>query len=100
MSEKFDGQAILSLPLTENDSGAKTVRGYLVALLLELWREKEGFDGKRPFGNSGWEFDIYKPLIAAKIIKGALDNDAYILHVDSAAGDRAINAAICALIHE
>ena len=99
MSKKFDGKAILSLPLNQNDCDAKTVRGYLVALLLELWRQKEGFSGKRPFGNSGWEFEIYKPLITAKMIDGSLDSDGYIEDVDSLNGDRAINAAICELIH-
>jgi hypothetical protein len=43
---------LLDLPLPENDSGASTVRGYLLALLTELFREVDGFSGKRPFGNS------------------------------------------------
>ncbi|TDP29873.1 hypothetical protein [Nocardia ignorata] len=54
---------ILELPLeTGNDSGATTIRGFLVALLGELWIEKEGFSGKRPFGNSGWQWDLYAAL--------------------------------------
>lgn len=39
-------ERLLALPLPENDSGASTVRGYLVALLAELWRDPERFSGK------------------------------------------------------
>lgn len=45
-----------------NDAGANTIRGYLVALLAELWEKGEGFSGKRPFGNSGWEHELYRAL--------------------------------------
>lgn len=46
---------ILDILMGENDAGALTVRDYLKALLRRLWLEQEGFSGKRPFGNSGWE---------------------------------------------
>lgn len=36
--------ALLDLPLPENDAGAGTVRGYLLALLAGAWREEECFD--------------------------------------------------------
>lgn len=62
-----DIQAVLSCPLEENDSGAYTVKGYLKALLFTLWDEDEGFSGKRPFGNSGWECDLTEPLIVNKL---------------------------------
>lgn len=39
---------ILALPMDGNDADAKTVGGYLVALLQTLWNEEEGFSGKRP----------------------------------------------------
>lgn len=55
-----------------------TVRDYLRTLLTTLWSEGEGFSGKRPFGNSGWEHDIYKPLIAGGFIPGELDDEGYI----------------------
>ena len=58
--------AVLDLPLAEdNDAGAKTVREYLELLLLGVWHEGEGFDGKRPFGNSCWESDLTEPLVEA-----------------------------------
>lgn len=55
-----------------------TVRDCLRTLLMTLWEEGEGFSGKRPFGNSGWEYDLYKPLIAGGFIPGTLDEDGYV----------------------
>jgi len=47
-----------------------TVRDYLFHLLKTLWAEGEGFSGKRPFGNSGWDYEIITPLWRAGFIKG------------------------------
>ena len=77
--------------------GASTVRGYLIELLATLWREQEGFSGKRPFGNSGWEYDLYAPLLKAGFIAGAFDEDGCVEQLDNAAGERLILAAIHAL---
>ena len=91
-------QQVLDLALPENDSGASTVRGYLVALLAELWREEEGFSGKRPFGNSSWQYDIYVPMIKAGIVDGSFDESGYyVMHVDAPAADKLILAAIQSL---
>lgn len=65
--------SVLDLEIPENDSGETTVRGYLRALLLEVWREEEGFSGKRPFGNSGWQFDLTHPIVVAGLAKGGDD---------------------------
>ena len=98
--EKVTAAAVLRLPLDpDNDSGAPTVRGYLLRLLETLWREEESFSGKRPFGNSGWQYDLYIPLIQAGAISGSLDEDGYVEDCDTAAGDRLIIAAIRALGH-
>jgi hypothetical protein len=67
-----------------------TIRGYFKLLLLELWREGECFNGKRPFGNSGWEYDVYKPLIKAGVIKGELDENGYIEEVDTGEADKMV----------
>jgi hypothetical protein len=48
----------LALELPSNDAGASTVGDYLTKLLLEVWKEEEDFDGKRPFGNSGWQHEL------------------------------------------
>lgn len=90
-------QEVFDCPMQENDSGATTVKGYLKALLKALWREGEGFSGKRPFGNSCWEFDLYKALIAEGLVEGKLDEDGYIDRVDKKAANKIIFAAIEAL---
>lgn len=53
---------VLDAPLSVNDSGAKTIRGYLLTLGKRVVTEQEGFSGKRPFGNSGWTSDLFRPL--------------------------------------
>jgi len=63
-------QQILDLPLPTNSSGATTVRGYLVALLTELWQHCEDFSAKRPFGMSGWPYDLAEPLVRAGFAQG------------------------------
>lgn len=69
-------QHLLGLEMPANDSGATTVRGYLKALLTTLWQEEEGFSGKRPFGNSSWQYDIYLVMAKAGLIEGVtLDDD-------------------------
>ena len=57
----------------KSDIGEGTIRNYLFRLLDTLWAEKEGFSCKRPFGNGGWDYDVYAPLIAACAIVGDLD---------------------------
>lgn len=80
---------ILSLKV---DTGYEctTIGGYLRDLLVTLMREGESFSGKRPFGNSSWEYDLYKPLIEAKLIAGELDEDGDILDVDVTSADEMI----------
>lgn len=68
-----DALAVLDLPMGENDANAATVRGYLKALLTKLWEDGEGFSGKRPFGNSGWERDLHFPLVKAGRVAGEIE---------------------------
>lgn len=75
---KLTTQEILKLKMKPNDSGAKTVGGYLASLLTTVLEEQEGFSGKRPWGNSGWEYDLYEPLIKAGLVKGTFDEDGYL----------------------
>lgn len=63
-------QSVLDVPMQENDAGAATIRDYLVTLLGEVWKYDEGFDGKRPFGNSGWKGDLTQALARAGILQG------------------------------
>ena len=90
-------QQVLDLPLPDNDSGANTVRGYLVALLAELWREEEMFSGKRPFGNGGWQYEVYVPMVRAGMVPGRFDEDDDLVDFDYKPADELIQQAIAAL---
>ena len=70
--EREMAKDILSLPMESNDARAKTVGEYLCNLLLMVWEEKEGFSGKHPFGNSGWEYDLHFALVKGGAIKGEI----------------------------
>lgn len=69
---------ILNLPMGKNDADAETLGDYLKALLTTLWREGESFSGKRPWGNSGWEYDIYQCLVSNNAVPGSLDDEGYL----------------------
>jgi len=66
---EYQGQEILDIPMKENDAGAGTVGEYLTLLLDQLWCEGEGFSSERPFGDSGWEYELYSSLAHANAIK-------------------------------
>lgn len=87
------GQEILKLGMAENDAGAITIREYLINLLRRVCVEQEGFSGKRPFGNSGWEFELYKALIIGGAMEGKMDSD----DCDVKEGNRLILLAVDAL---
>lgn len=59
-----------------------TIREYLRNILDTLWAEEESFNSKRPFGNSGWQWDVYQALIRGGFIDGKLDSDGYIAKFD------------------
>ena len=71
-----------------------TIKEYLKRLLLTLWEEGEGFSGKRPFGNSGWDYDLYAVLINNNVIDGKLDEEGYIDSVDHNTGNKIIKDLI------
>jgi hypothetical protein len=93
-------EQILALELPANDSGATTVRGYLIELLRVLWREEEGFSGKHPFGNSGWAYDVYEPMVRAGWVQGTFYDDEGLETVDTRAADALMDRAILALGEE
>ena len=49
-------------------------------MMQKLWDEQEGFSGKRPFGNSCWEFPVIRALVIAGAIPGTVtyDEDGYV----------------------
>ena len=56
--------------MAENDAHAATIRDYMKALLRTIILETEEFSGKRPFGNSGWDWDMHAPLVTAGLVRG------------------------------
>ena len=68
-------QRVLDAPMGENDADAATVRDYMVLLVAGVWRWDEEFNGKRPFGNSGWKYEVYRALAEAGLIAGEKDED-------------------------
>ena len=64
MATMLTGEEILALPMdpSTNSAGATSVREYLVALARVVWVEGEGMSGKCPFGDSGWECEVYAAI--------------------------------------
>lgn len=93
----------LDLEFFNEDAGCETIRGYFKELLTTLWQQGEGFSGKRPFGNSGWEHDLAFPLVEAGCIRGTIvvdeddPDDSYVEDFDTKAYDKFVNAMIAAL---
>ena len=70
---------IANIVIEKSDAGdGITIGDYLKYLLNTVWHEGEGFSGKRPFGNSGWEYELYLPLIKAGIVGGKINSDGYL----------------------
>lgn len=92
-------QEILTLPVPDCDAGSGlTVRSYLLALLLLVWQEGEGFSGKRPWGNSGWDSDLALALVLGGAMEGVVDLEGpWLDNCDYAEVNRLIAAAIGAL---
>lgn len=89
-----DEQILKAAAVVIEDDEKQILTEYLKHLLRTLWKEGEEFSGKRPFGNSGWEFDVYKALIKANLITGKLDEDDYVDKVDTEEGDALVLAVI------
>lgn len=65
--------AALEVRFSSDAGDDLTIREYLRMLLMAVWDEGEEFSGKRPFGNSDWENDIYAPLVKSGFIAGTVD---------------------------
>lgn len=84
---------ILDLPMRPNDAQAETLRQYLIELLAKLIEEGEDMV-KRPFGNSGWQYELYEPLLNAGLVSGGFDEDGYIDNIDLRQAEALIQQAI------
>lgn len=72
----------LALPIEQDDlpaASAPTVGAYLAEILITLLREGAGFSGKRPLGNSDWDYSIDEALkdldLSERDTREALYND-------------------------
>ncbi|QHR75948.1 hypothetical protein JR321_gp052 [Escherichia phage anhysbys] len=72
--EKAEPDA-LDVVFEDDDLGTVTVREYFRRLLSTLWEEEDNFSGKRPFGNSCWQFDLIIGLIDAGYLEGKVYRD-------------------------
>jgi len=70
---KQELQELLNLKVENYENN--TIRGYFKLLLTELWIQGECFSGKRPLGDSGWEYDLYAPLVKSGAVDGNIDED-------------------------
>lgn len=92
---------VLALPMQTNDAEVETIRDYLVTLLSTVWVEQEGFDGKRPFGNSGWSYDLVDTLVGAGAVHGPDPvGDAYYLIREAIESLRAVTTPTTDLYFE
>lgn len=69
------------------------LREYFQMVFSKLWDDNE-FDSKRPFGNSGWRYDVYRALIVAGLLGGVIDDEGYIDQLDEKEGDTLVHCAI------
>ena len=84
--------------IDDDDNGnVQTLLDYLKLLLSTLWREAEGFSGKRPFGSGAWMYDVYKALIRAELVKGKV-SDGCVEDVDTYQADALVQAVITRLV--
>lgn len=72
-----------------------TIREYAKELVCKLIEEGEGFSSKRPFGNSSWDFDMFKILLQHGYVGGTYDEDNdEIVEIDPNAAAKVITNAI------
>ena len=90
-------RAVLDCPMDDRDSGATSIRDYFAHLAALCWDEGECFDGKRPFGNSGWDRDVYVALHAAGLMDLALNENGRIDSI-SPQEERRVGALVFAAI--
>lgn len=74
MGEAITPKQALDMQFDAHDrSETMTFRAYFKELLTTLYSEGESFSGKRPFGNSGWDFGLTLGLVAIGAVAGDYD---------------------------
>lgn len=70
-----------------------TVAEFLRRVLSDFWEDPE-FDANRPYGASGWRYDVRAALIRAGVVEGSFDADGYVEQYDELAVDDVIKDLI------
>lgn len=85
--------AVLDTPIGANDAGAATIGGFLIELL------RVAMSMKRPFGFSGWRYELYRSLARAGLIPARFDLDGTVdlASIDRDRADAILEAAVSAL---
>lgn len=68
-------QKALAIRFDSDAGDGLTLRQYFQELLTTLWSEGEGFNGKRPFGNSGWQYRIRRVITLGLADRDPNDDD-------------------------
>lgn len=91
------GKKILKVPMGEHADAGPTVGDHLRTTLKALIREGEGFSGKRPLGNSDWDYQLARALIQHKVILGTLDEFGDLEEFEWADFNKAMDKAVDAM---
>lgn len=67
-----------------------SIRDFFKELLTTLFKEGECFNGKRPFGNSGWDWDLKICLVKNGVVKGEYNSKYDDWDFDSEEADKKI----------
>jgi hypothetical protein len=90
-----DGQLVLDVPLdtTSNSAEATSVREYLAAMLTVAMQMK------RPFGFSGWRYELYRAMAKAGLLTARYDaaGDVELASIDMNRADELLDAAVEAI---
>lgn len=68
-------QNVLDLPCNISGVPFTSLRDFFLRCLERLWVEEESFSGKRPLGNSGWQWGVYEALQEGGFITDAENLD-------------------------
>ena len=69
--------------------GETTIGGYLCELLITLLNKRESFNGKRPFGNSGWENYLLEAMAKGGFVEATFDSEGYLDQVSKEEEEKA-----------
>ena len=74
-----------------------TIKDYFKELLKALWQEVDDFSGKRPLGNSYWQYDVYAALVVAGAVDGTLKENGGVDEIDEITADKIVLTLIDSL---